>query len=81
MIWKLKKPLYGLNDASRKFWLRMKNIFQEMGMERLDGDEALYYKRNKQGELEGMVSTHVDDFDLAGRQGFVIEVTERIRKC
>ena len=27
MIGKLKKPLYGLNDASRKFWLRVKNIF------------------------------------------------------
>ena len=23
-VWKLKKPLYGLNDASRKFWLRVK---------------------------------------------------------
>lgn len=23
MIWKLKKPLYGLNDASHKFWLRV----------------------------------------------------------
>ena len=67
-VWKLKKPLYGLNDASRKFWLRMKNIFQEMGMKRLDGDEALYYKRNEQGDLEGMISTHVDDFDWAGKK-------------
>ena len=23
-VWKLKKPLYGLNDDSRKFWLREK---------------------------------------------------------
>ena len=22
-IWKLRKPLYGLDDASRKFWLRV----------------------------------------------------------
>ena len=23
LIWKLKNPLYGLNDASMKFWLRV----------------------------------------------------------
>ena len=28
IIWKLKKPLYGLNDASRKFWLRVKSILR-----------------------------------------------------
>ena len=40
-VWKLKKPLYGLNDASRKFWLKLKNLFAEMGLRRLDGDEAV----------------------------------------
>jgi len=28
IIWKLKKPLYGLNDASRKFRLRLKSILK-----------------------------------------------------
>ena len=27
-IWKLKKPLYGLNYASRKFWFRVKASFK-----------------------------------------------------
>ena len=31
LIWKLKKPLYGLNDASRKFWLKVKAVFAEFG--------------------------------------------------
>ena len=61
IIWKLKKPLYGLNDASRKFWLRVKSIFKELGLRKLDGDKAVYYKLNEEGNLEGMVSTHVDD--------------------
>ncbi len=26
IIWKLKKPLYILDDASHKFWLRVKEI-------------------------------------------------------
>ena len=29
-IWKLKKPLYGLNDSWRKFWLREKEVFSEL---------------------------------------------------
>ena len=46
MLWKLKKPLYGLNDASRKFWLRVKEVFGKFGLKKLIGDEALYYKHN-----------------------------------
>ena len=38
-VWKLKKPLYGLNDASRKFWLRVKELFAALGLQRLEGDK------------------------------------------
>merc|ERR1712115_524855 len=41
-IWRLKKPLYGLDDASRKFWLRVKEVLKKMGLKVL-GDEAFYY--------------------------------------
>ena len=74
----MKKPLYGLNDASRKFWLRVKELFAELGLQRLEGDEAIYYRKDKNGDLEGMVSTCVDDFDLAGTESFVDMVTERV---
>ena len=75
---KLKKPLYGLNDASRKFWLRVKELFGEIGLQSLEGDEAVYYKKDKNRDLEGMVSTCVDDFDLAGKQSFVERVTKKV---
>ena len=29
IIWKLKKPLYGLDDASRKFWLRVSDVYEQ----------------------------------------------------
>ena len=80
-LFKLKKPLYGLNDALRKFWLRVKKIFKEIGLRKLDGDEAVYYMINEKGDLEGMVSTHVDDFDLVGKERFVNKVTEEIGKA
>ena len=80
-IWRLKKPLYGLNDASWMFWLRVKKIFNEIGLRKLDGDEAVYYMMNEHGNWEGMVLTHVDDFDLAGTTKFVYKVTEEIGKA
>ena len=80
LLWKLKKPLYGLNDASRKFWLRVKEVFGKFGLRKLVGDEALYYKHNENGDLVGIVSTHVDDFSLAGSEEFLSTVTEEIRK-
>ena len=42
-IWKFKKPLHGLNDASRKFWLKVKNLFAYIELKRLEGDGSVYY--------------------------------------
>jgi hypothetical protein len=42
-IWKLKKPLYGLDDASHKFWLRVKEIFKKEGLKNVTGDKAFYF--------------------------------------
>ena len=38
-LWKLKKPLYGLNDASRKFWLKVREIFAQEAFDDYRGDE------------------------------------------
>merc|ERR1711984_14279 len=80
ILWKLKKPLYGLNDASRKFWLKIKDVFKNFGLRKVDGDEALYYKQDNNGELIGLLSTHVDDFSLAGTAKFLETATEEIKK-
>ena len=39
-VWKLKKPLYGLDDASRKFWLKLKDTLVALGMKMMPRDEA-----------------------------------------
>ena len=31
-VWKLLKPLDGLDDASRKFWLKVRELFLKMGL-------------------------------------------------
>ena len=55
-IWRLKKPLYGFNDAARMFLLRAKEL-AELGLQRLKGDEPVYYKKEKDGNLKRMIST------------------------
>ena len=51
-----------------------------MGLRKLDGDEALYFKNDEDGNLEGMISMHVDDFNLVGSEKFLEKVTEEIKK-
>ena len=79
IIWRLKKPLYGLDDASRRFWLKVKEIFKDEGMKTLKGDEAFYFK-TEDDKLVGMIITHVDDFTIAGSESFLRRMTERIKK-
>ena len=66
IVWKLKKPLYGLDDASRKYWMRYKEVLKEIGLKVMKGDEAFYYL-HKDEELIGAVITNIDDFTLAGK--------------
>ena len=75
--WRLKNPLYGLNDASRKFWLKVKEMFAETGILRLKENEAYYYCYTSKGTLEGMVSSHVDDFTLVDNKEFLNIITEK----
>ena len=79
MIWKLKKPLYGLDDASRKFWLRVKEVLKTIGLKVMEGDESFYYL-HRDGDLIGRVITHIDDFTLAGTEAFINEVIETVSR-
>ena len=77
MIWKLRKPLYGLDDANRKFWLKIKDIFNKEGLTSVIGNEA-FYCRHKDDKLEGMVLSHVDDFSIAGKPDFVEGIISKV---
>jgi len=77
-IWRLKKPLYGLDDASRKFWLCVNEVFLcELGLHNIHEDEAFYFT-NVDGVLHGAILTHVDDFNIAGTPDFIKKVIGRV---
>ena len=46
----------------KKILVKGENLFAEMGLKRLEGDKAVYYMMNKEGNLDRMISTCVDDF-------------------
>ena len=65
-VWRLRKPLYGLDDASKKFWLKLKETLVALGLKVMPGYEAIFYMHER-GELMGAVLTHVDDLYMVGR--------------
>merc|ERR1712082_388215 len=79
VVWKHLKPLYGLDDASRKFHLKVKETLQELGLKTLPGDDAIYFE-NRNGVLLGMNLSHVDDFTITGDDEFVERIVNGIRK-
>ena len=79
IIWKLLKPLYGLDDASRKFYFKVKETLKAMGLKTLPGDEAVYYE-HKDGKLVGLILSHVDDFTIAGSPEFVKRIVVGIKE-
>lgn len=72
-LWKLNKPLYGLDNASRKFWLKLEDTLMKLGLKIMPGDEAFYYL-HEEGELKCAILTHVDDLILAGSTAFIEKI-------
>ena len=74
-----KKPIYGLEDAGRRFWLKVDKIFKARGMKTLHGDNAFYYLHDGK-ELLGMILCHVDDFSISGKKHFVDMIKSLLMK-
>ena len=78
-IWKLNKCVYGLTDASRVWYLTVREKLVKLGMNPSVHDEAIFTYQSD-GKLQGVVSTHVDDFCWAGSKCFEKQVIDSIRK-
>ena len=79
-LWKLKVALYGLDDASLQFFFKCKEELIKLGCQQSSRDPALFFKKNEQGKLMGLIALHVDDFLHAGNQIFEKNVTEKLSK-
>ena len=68
-IWKLKRCLYGLNDAARQFYMSLREELLKLGLQISSLDPSLFYL-SKQGKLCGMLVSHIDDFLHCGDEDF-----------
>lgn len=77
-LWKLKRAVYGLNDASRFWYLQVKEELCRLGCKNSKFDSALfiYYTDS----LEGLLIAHVDDFLWAGTERFQHSVIMRLKQ-
>ena len=79
ILWKLNKTIYGLNDASRKWYLKVKETLENLGVTMSIYDEALFYYK-EEGKLDGLIGTHVDDFLYVGSNNFEEKVIDKVRE-
>ncbi len=62
-VWKLKKTVYGLNDAARAWYETVKKELVRLGMRQSKYEPAMFVF-TKNSVLEGIVCLHVDDFSV-----------------
>ena len=76
-VWHLEKCVYGLNDASLHYsGSRVKNVQEKCGATMSKVDPAVFYWLD--GELEGILACHVDDFIWGGTENFKQTVVQAI---
>ena len=77
-IWRLKRGLYGLNDAARQFYQTVTECLINLGCIQSKLDPALFYRINSKGNLTGLLACHVDDFLHAGTEEFERHVMKNL---
>ena len=77
MVWKLLKPCYGLDDASRKWFLSFKSCLLDLGFRQSKREICLFYYMMEE-KLEGFLMFHVDDVLSAGSEKF-LPILEKLR--
>ena len=80
MLWLLNKCLYGLKDASRKWYLRVVEKLKELDFQTSKYDSGLFFL-HKDGKLIGIVALHVDDFLHAGSTYFNTVILPQLMAC
>ena len=71
--------MYGLMDASRESYLRVRDEFLRLGGEVSSFDPALFHRRVGP-DLRGILGAHVDDFLHAGNKVFKTEEVNRMKQ-
>lgn len=78
-LWRLNKCVYGLEDASRFWYFRVKEELIRLGCKMSKYDSSLFVYHDHNG-LQGLLILHVDDCLWAGSDKFKISVIMKLRE-
>ena len=69
-VWKLNKTIYGLNDASRSWYLKLRDELLSLGAVPVQLDQGIFvWYHNK--DLLGIIVSFIDDLLWRGAQKFL----------
>ena len=77
-LWKLRKTVYGLCDAARHWYLRVKDQLSDLGAQVCSLDPALFSWRWN-GRIEDVTCIYVDDFLWEGTPEFKSKVIDQLQ--
>lgn len=78
-IWKLKKCVYGLSDASLQWYGRVKRFMVENGGKMTKSDPSVFCWHDSDKQLQGLFAVHVDDFLWAGNEILTNDILAKLR--
>ena len=80
-VWRLRKCIYGLNDAPRYWYRKVKEVLLKLGGVVSTYDNALYlwYDALDGNHLMGVLVSHVDDFAFCGSVKFHDTVIDELK--
>ena len=78
-IWKLKKAVYGMNDAGRKWYFKVEETLTSLGCKKAKLDHCLFVSRMN-NSLAGIILVWVDDIFYAGTNEFEEKVMGEVGK-
>lgn len=76
-LWRLRRTVYGLCDAARHWYMRVKDQLLSLGAKMSSLDSALFLW-DKNRNVEGVICVYVDDFLWAGTKEFERQVIEPV---
>ena len=78
-LWHLRKCIYGLADAPREFYLRLREELVNLGLTPCSLDQGLFMWYSD-GNLGGILICHVDDLLFGGNEQFCNEIMHALEQ-
>src|ERR1700755_53927 len=78
-LWKLKKTVYGLKDAARKWYESLVELLIKLGGKRSKIDNTIF-KWEDGGMVYGIMGIHVDDLIYGGDKIFEEKIISKIKE-